>query len=368
MPEGPLNEAPRAMDHASEATPPRDPAIGRRRLRRGLMAMGIVAAIGAASWGWLSGGRYVSSDNAYVHANLVLVSTDVAGIVRAVPVHEGEAVRAGDILYSLDQRPFEIAAAGAEARLQQATLTVGAMRQDLTRMQSDIAAQEAAVELARAQFERASSLVNSAAVSRASFDDARFGLQRAEQQLASLRQQAVVQRARLGGDPDQPVERQPEVQQAQAALDEARRQLANSTVRAPFAGIVTRVESVQPGLYLAAATPALGLVASDGAWVEINPKETDLTYVRPGNPVTFTVDAYPGRTWHGSIASISPATGAQFSVLPAQNTSGNWVKVVQRVPLRVQVAPDADAPPLRAGMSVVASIDTGHQRSLSDLF
>lgn len=368
MPEGPLNEALRAADRASEATPPRGAAIRRRRLRRALMAVGIVVAIGAAGWGWLSGGRYVSSDNAYVRLNLVLVSTDVAGIVRDVPVHEGQAVSAGEVLYSLDQRPFEIAAAGAEARLRQATLTVGAMREDLTRMQSDIAAQEAAVQLARAQFERASSLLNTASVSRASFDDARFGLQRAEQQLAGLRQQAVVQRARLGGDPDQPVEHQPEVQQAQAALDEARRQLASSTVRAPFAGIATRVEAVQPGLYLAAATPALGLVASDGAWVEISPKETDLTHVRPGNPVTFTVDAYPGRVWRGSVASISPATGAQFSVLPAQNSSGNWVKVVQRVPVRVQVAPDADAPPLRAGMSVVASIDTGHRRSLSDLF
>ncbi|NKE20140.1 HlyD family secretion protein [Neoroseomonas oryzicola] len=371
MPEGPLNEAPRGMDRASAATPIRDPdpeATRRRRLRHALMAAGIVAAIGTAGWGWLSGGRYVSSDNAYVHADLLMVSTDVAGIVRDVPVHEGQQVHAGEVLYSLDPRPFEIAVAGAEARLRQAVLSATALREDLTRMQRDIAAQEAAVDLARAQFERAQSLVNTSAVSRASYDDSRFGLQRAEQQLASLRQQAVVQLARLGGDPDLPVERQPEVMQAQAALDEARRQLANSTVRAPFDGVVTRVEAVQPGLYLAAATPALGLVGSARAWIEVNPKETDLTYVRPGNDVTFTVDAYPGRTWHGHVQSIAPATGAQFSVLPAQNTSGNWVKVVQRVPVRVQVDAAEGAPPLRAGMSVVATIDTGHRRSLSDLF
>ncbi|MEO3474382.1 HlyD family secretion protein [Roseomonas sp. CAU 1739] len=368
MPEGPLNEAPRALDRASEASPPRDPAQRRRRLRHALMAAGVVAAIGAAGWGWLSGGRYVSSDNAYVHADLVLVSTDVAGIVRDVPVHEGQAVQAGEVLYRLDQQPFAIAVAGAEARLRQATLTIEAMRADLTRMQRDIAAQEAAVRLAQAQFERAQSLVSTSAVSRASYDDTRFHLQQAEQQLASLRQQAVVQQARLGGDPDQPVQSQPEVQQAQAALDEARRQLANSTVRAPFDGTVTRVEAVQPGLYLAAATPALGLVGSRNTWIEVNPKETDLTHVRPGDAVTFTVDAYPGRTWHGAVASISPATGAQFSVLPAQNTSGNWVKVVQRIPVRVQVDAEAAAPPLRAGMSVVATIDTGHRRSLSDLF
>ncbi|MBW6397211.1 HlyD family secretion protein [Roseomonas sp. HJA6] len=363
MPEGPLSESPRAVERASTTAQPR-----KRRLRHVLMAAGLVAAIGVAGYGWLTGGRYVSSDNAYVHADMLMVSTDVAGIVRAVPVHEGQTVKAGEVLYQLDQTPFEIAVAGAEARLRQAVLTVDAMRADLTRMESDIAAQEAAVDLARAQFERAESLVRTSSVSRATYDDSRFHLRQAEQQLASLRQQVEVQRAKLGGDPDQPVANQPEVQQAQAALDEARRQLANSTVRAPFDGIVTRVESVQPGLYLAASTPAFGLVGTGSTWVEINPKETDLTYVHPGDPVTFSVDAYPGRTWRGTVASIAPATGAQFSVLPAQNTSGNWVKVVQRVPVRVQVTPEAGAPPLRAGMSVVASIDTGHRRSLSDLF
>ena len=235
-------------------------------------------------------------------------------------------------------------------------------------MQRDTAAEEAAVDLARARFDRAQSLVGTSAVSRATYDDARFGLQQAQQRLASLHQQAVVQLARLGGDASLPPERQPEVQQAQAALDEARRQLANSTVRAPFDGIVTRVEAVQPGQYMEAAVPALGLVGSGNVWVEVSPKETDLTYVRPGNPVTFTVDAYPGRVWRGRVSSISPATSAKFSVLPAQNTSGNWVKVVQRVPVRVHVTPEEGAPPLRAGMSVVASIDTGHRRTLADLF
>lgn len=368
MPDGQIDEASRATARVSAAVPPDNGAARKRRVRHLLMGAGILVAIGAAGWVWLTGGRYVSSDNAYVHADLLMVSTDVAGIVRDVPVHEGQAVKAGEVLYQLDPRPFEIAVAGAEARLREALLTVEAMRADLVRMDSDIAAQEAAVDLARAQYDRAASLVNTSAVSRASYDDTRFHLRQAEQELASLRQQAVVQRAKLGGDPDQPAERQPAVQQAQAALDEARRQLAHSTVRAPFDGIVTRVASVQPGLYLAAAAPAFGLVGTDDVWVEVNPKETDLTYVRPGDPVTFTVDAYPGRSWSGIVASIAPATGAQFSVLPAQNTSGNWVKVVQRVPIRVNVAPEAGAPPLRAGMSVVASIDTGHRRSLSDLF
>ncbi len=332
------------------------------------MLGGVLLAAVAGGWFWLSGGRYVSSDNAYVHADLLLVSTDVAGVVQEIPVHEGQRVRAGDVLFRLDPAPFRFAVAGAEAKLRQTALSIEAMRQDYVRMQRDVAAQEAAVRLAQAQFDRYADLVRTSSVSRADYDQARFRLQQAQQQEAALRQQAQVQLARLGGNPDVAPQDHPEYQQAAAELDEARRRLERSVVRAPFDGVVTRVESLQPGQYLGAATPAFGLVGSDRVWVQVNPKETDLTWVKPGDPVTFTVDSYPGRTWHGTVASISPAAGGQFSVLPPQNTSGNWVKVVQRIPVRVRVQPDPDAPPLRAGMSVVATIDTGHRRTLADLF
>jgi membrane fusion protein (multidrug efflux system) len=163
------------------------------------------------------------------------------------------------------------------------------------------------------------------------------------------------------------VQELPQYQQALAQLDEAQRQLGHTEVRAPFAGVVTQVPQLQPGQYLAASTPAFALVSTDHVWVDALPKETDLTYVKPGDPVTVTVDTFPGREWRGAVQSISPASGNTFSVLPAQNPSGNWVKVVQRIPVRVGIERPEGSPPLWAGMSVEVSIDTGHQRHLSDL-
>jgi membrane fusion protein (multidrug efflux system) len=160
----------------------------------------------------------------------------------------------------------------------------------------------------------------------------------------------------------------PQYLSAMAARNEAARELAHTVVRAPFNGIVTSVPSIQPGRYLAAAVTAFYLVDTEHVWVHANPKETELTYVRGGQAVTVTVDTYPGETWHGTVASISPAAAQQFSLLPAQNTSGNWVKVVQRIPLRIAVnTTDRKLPPLRAGMSVEVSIQTGHARGWSIL-
>ncbi|MBX6742256.1 MAG: HlyD family secretion protein [Acetobacteraceae bacterium] len=344
------------------------PQRQRRRWLRPLLMLGGVLAV-AIGFGifWLEGGRYAGTDNAYVQADKLLVATDVSGIVQRIAVHEGEQVKAGQVLFQLDPAPFQHALDGAEAQLRQTALSIAAMQADYQRILRDMAAQDAAVRLAQAQYERQAQLVNTSAVSRAAYDQARFGLQQAEQQLASLRAQAQVQLAKLGGSADIPVEQHPEYLQVQAQVAEARRQLDHTTVRAPFAGIVTQVSSLQPGQYLAASTPAFALVSTDHVWIDAQPKETDLTYVKPGDPVTVTVDTYPGRVWHGTVESISPASGATFSVLPAQNSSGNWVKVVQRIPVRIRVEQPEDAPRLRAGMSTEVSIDTGHVRHLSDL-
>ncbi len=180
-----------------------------------------------------------------------------------------------------------------------------------------------------------------------------------------MRQQALVQLARLAGNPDIPAVQHPQYLQAQAQVDEAQRQLDHTVVKAPFGGIVTNVPSIAPGKYLAASATAFYLVDTDHVWVDANPKETELTYVRPGQPVTVTVDTYPNAVWHGTVESISPASAQEFSLLPAQNTSGNWVKVVQRVPMRVRVdTSDKNKPPLRAGMSVELDVNTGHARGL----
>lgn len=354
---------------APAAPPAQRPPKARQRLARPILMLGGIAVVVVGSLlAWLNGGRYVSVDDAYVGAAKLLVSTDVSGIVERVEVREGQAVKAGDALFRLDPRQFRIALDKAEAKLAETRLALEAMRQDYRRIERDIAAQQAVVDQARAQFDRYSALVRTNNVSAAAYDEARFTLEAAESKLASLRQEAAVQLARLGGRADADIEQHPQFLQAEAEVAEARRQLDHTVVRAPFDGIVTQVDQLQPGQYLAANTAAFGLIGDDRVWVDANAKETDLTYVKPGDPVSIAVDTYPGHVWTGRVESISPASGATFSVLPAQNASGNWVKVVQRIPVRIAVERRPDDPPLRVGMSVVADIDTGHRRSLGDLF
>ena len=344
----------------------------RQRLRRVLFALLPLVLIAGGYW-YVTGGRVMSTDDAYVEADKVGVSTDVSGIVQDVDVGENQHVTAGQVLYRLDPRQFQIALDNAKANLAQTVLAIEAMKKDYARMLSDIDAQQAQVGLDRITDERDAALLKTNAVSKAVYDQAHFTLRADQGKLASLEQQAQVQLARLGGSVDLPVEQHPQYLQAKARVDEAQRQLDHTVVRASFAGIVTNVPSIAPGKYLAASTTAFYLVATDHVWVDANPKETELTHVRPGQPVTVTVDTYPNREWHGTVESISPAAAQEFQLLPAQNTSGNWVKVVQRIPMRVRVdtsndasaaADGKDRPPLRAGMSVEVSVDTGHARGL----
>ena len=232
-------------------------------------------------------------------------------------------------------------------------------------MLSDAAAQQGQVALDHATYDRNAALLPSGTVAKATYDQARYTLETDDNKLESLRRQAAVQLARLADNPDIPVTEHPQYLQAKAQVDEAQRQLDHTVVRAPFAGIVANVPSIRPGKYLAASTTAFYLVDTDHVWVDATPKETELTYVQPGQRVTITVDTYPDAEWHGTVESVSPAAAQQFSLLPAQNTSGNWVKVVQRVPMRVRVdTTDKSLPPLRAGLSVEVEVDTGHARGL----
>jgi membrane fusion protein (multidrug efflux system) len=347
----------------------------KRRLRLVLMLGGVaVVAIGSGYF-WLTGGRYVSTDDAYVRAAKLMVSTDVSGIVSDVDVKEGQTVKAGDILFRIDPLQYQIALENAKASLAETAMNLEAAKVDYQRMLSDIASQQAVVHNDQATFDRYSALVkDSAALSKAQYDQGRYTLDADQRKLDSLKQQAQVALAKLGGRPDLVVETHPQYLQGKAAVDEAQRQYDHAVVRAPFGGVVTEVDSLQPGLYLVAATAALtnqgavGLVSNDKVWIDANLKETDLTYVKPGDEADVTVDAYPGRIWKGRVESIAPASGSEFSILPAQNASGNWVKVVQRVPVRVVVEAKPDDPPLRSGMSVVVDIDTGHSRKLSEIF
>jgi membrane fusion protein (multidrug efflux system) len=350
------------MAQDSQARPSRPALLGPM-----LMLGGVLALVVAGGALWLHGGRVVSVDDAMVGAASLQVSTDVSGIVANVAVKEGQRVRRGDLLFSLDDKPFRIALDAARADLAQTVLDVAAMKRDYQRMLHAARANEAIVAADQASFERYARLVQGGSVTRADYDDARFKLAADQQQTEMLNVQAEVQLARLGGDPDIDPAQTPAYQRAQSRIDEAERELHHTEVHAPFDGVVTQVDSIQPGTYLAAATPAFSLVSSEKIWAEGNPKETELTFIKPGDAVDVTVDSYPGEVWKGEVESIAPATGSEFSVLPAQNTSGNWVKVVQRVPLRVRIAPRADGPVLRAGMSVILNIDTGHIRRLRDL-
>ena len=343
--------------------------VDRRRWTRwGLFALLPLALIVGGYW-YVTGGRIMSTDNAYVNAEMVGVSDDIAGIVQEVDVTENQHVTAGQILYRLKALKFQIALDDAKANLAQTVLTIESMDEDYKRMLSDVAAQQAQVELDQTNYDRATMLLHNNTVPQSNYDQAKATLDVDQSKLESLRRQAAVQLAKLGGNSDIPVTQQPQYSQAQAQVDEAQRQFDHTVVKAPFGGIVTNVPSIAPGKYLEASTTAFFLVDTDHVWVDANPKETELTYVRPGQPVTVTVDTYPGSQWHGTVESISPAAAQQFALLPAQNTSGNWVKVVQRIPMRVRLdASDKTKPPLRAGMSAEVDVDTGHARGFPHVF
>ncbi len=338
--------------------------VARRRARLGLFLLLPLALI-VGAYLYVTGGENVTTDDAYIEADTVGVSTDVSGIVSQVHVAENQRVERGEVLYTLDDLPFRYALSRADAQLAGVKNDLASLQASYRDMQAQIKQAQYDVSYNLTQFRRAENLSKVNVVSRTGFDTAQRNLQNAQQKLASLEAQLAAIDASLNGTPQGPVERNPRYVAALAQRDEAARELAHTVVRAPFGGIVTSVPSIQPGKYLAASTTAFYLVDTDHVWVHANPKETELTYVRPGQAVTVTVDTYPGRHWRGVVSSISPAAAQQFALLPAQNTSGNWVKVVQRIPLRVEVdTRDKSMPPLRAGMSVEIRIDTGHARGM----
>jgi membrane fusion protein (multidrug efflux system) len=319
----------------------------------------------AGGYWYVTSGQVMSTDDAYVEADKVGISTDVSGIVKEIDVGNNQEVAVNQVLFRMDDLPFRLALERAEAQ-------VGIVRNDLNALKANYGDMEAQIKQAQydieyydREFHRQQDLASRNIASQQTFDTARRNFQNAQQKVASLNQQLAAIAANLNGDPSIPVEQHPRYRDAVAQRNEAARQLDHTVVKAPFAGIVTNVPSIAPGKYLQASMTAFYLVATDHLWVDSNPKETELTYVRPGQPVTVAVDTYPDLQWHGTIESISPAAAQEFSLLPAQNTSGNWVKVVQRVPMRVRVdTSDKNLPPLRAGMSVEVDVDTGHARGL----
>ena len=328
-----------------------------------MFALPVVIAIAGTGW-YLTSGRYVSTDDAYVQADTVAVSSDVAGRVVGIDVKDNQHVTAGQTLIRLDQRPFRTAVEQAKAQLASARLQVEALRASYRQRQAELASAQDTLNYQQREFDRQQKLLSGGVTSQANYDQARNRLATARQQVASVQQQLAAVLASLGGDPDIATEDHPMVQQAQAQLDQAELNLSYTVIKAPADGIVTNVNKLPVGSYLNAATPAFSLVQTDHPWIEANYKETELTHMKVGDPATVTVDAYPGTTFNARVASLSPGTGSVFSVLLPQNATGNWVKVVQRLPVRIEVESLAPNQPLRAGMSVTTDVDTGYRHHI----
>jgi membrane fusion protein (multidrug efflux system) len=308
---------------------------------------------------YLLGGRYVSTDNAYVGAQKVLITPEVSGKVVRISVVEGQELKPGDELFAIDAEPYRLTLLEAEARLTRVESDLAALKANLASLARQIELSRQNLAAAQAEFDRKTRLLGDRISSQSDLDKSRVALVAARTQLELLEQQERAARIQLLGEPDLAIEKFPQFVEARVALDRAQRAVANTVLRAPIAGVATQVSSIQMGRYLTAGMPVFSVIGSDAVWIDANPKETDLTYVRAGQPVAITVDAFPDRQWKGVVGAISPGTGAQFAILPPQNAAGNWIKVVQRVPMRIEFAPGQDLRRLRAGMSATVEIDTG---------
>jgi membrane fusion protein, multidrug efflux system len=357
---------PVAPQPAASPAPPLAPKRGRRGGSRFLLlvVLPIVAVVAGGYW-WLSGGRYVTTDNAYIGAEKVMITSQVSGAVLRVDVVEGQHVAVGDKLFEIDPAPYRDALALAQGRVAAAKAGYDNLRLSYKANEDQLRMGQEAVKVRQSDFDRKSALLTQRAGTAVDLDNSAAALIQARQILAFVQQQLESARIKLGGALDAPLDAFPDYMQARAQLEDAQRNLSNATILAPIAGVATQVPQIQLGRFIAAGAPVFAVIADRGLWVDANPKESDLTYVRSGLGATVTVDAFPDRTWRGKVGAIAPGTGAQFAILPPQNASGNWVKVVQRVPLRVEFDPDQDTSDLRAGMSAYVSIDTGRSRSLS---
>jgi membrane fusion protein (multidrug efflux system) len=351
------------------AEPRRRLMAGMRRYRRVLLLVVLpLVALIAGSTFYLSGGRYVTTDDAYVGAQKVLITPDVPGKIIRVTVKEGQSVAPGDILFQIDPVPFELAVAQARAKLEDAKSSHDNLVANVKLYDQTIDIVNAGIALKQRDVDRKTALVKNNFGSQLDLDNSATGLVTAQAQSQLVKQQRSNALNQLLGNPDLPLDQFPAYMQAKAALDDAQRNLDLATVRAPMAGVATQVDQIQLGRFVAAGTPVFSIIDTSLPWVDANPKESDFTYVAVGQPVTIDVDAFPNHAFKGRVGSLSPGTGAQFAILPPQNATGNFVKVVQRVPVRIYFDNnDKYVRQLKAGMSAYTSIDTGHHRSLASL-
>jgi membrane fusion protein, multidrug efflux system len=331
-----------------------------------LIIPALVACLALAFY--LFSGRYVTTDNAYIGAQKVLITPEVSGKVVSIAVQEGQLLKPGDELFAIDPVPYRLAAQEAQAKLDRVKTDFENLKSSYASLGKQIELSRQALDAAQSDYDRKLALLNNRISTPSDVDRSRAALVATKAQLEQLQQREAGARIQLLGEPELPLERFPQYVEALATLDRARRDFENTTLRAPIAGVATQVASIQMGRYLVAGAAVFSIIDSANVWIDANPKETDLTFVRPGQPVAITVDAFPARHWTGVVAAISPGTGAQFSILPPQNAAGNWIKIVQRVPVRIEFAVGQDMRRLRSGMSATVEIDTGRVGRIASFF
>lgn len=368
----PRKKSPRKRkQEAADPDAAREPAASGWSLRRtlGVALLSVIGPLAATVVGlyiYSVGGRFVSTDNAYIKSEKIAVSADISGRVVDVAIRENENVAKGALLFRINPEPFRIALQKAEAQFMLAIQEIEALRAAHKQRLAELTLAEGDLHFYQRQFERQQTLNTRGFASTTNLDSASRNLRNARDKLDTIRQDIAQARAKLGGDPDIPSTEHPAVLEAKAARDQAALDLRRTEVRAATSGVITNFE-LQPGEYIHAGNVVFSLVGDAEVWVQANYKETDLTHVRVGQPASIRVDTYPGKSFQAVVTSISPATGAEFALLPPQNATGNWVKVVQRLPVRLQFSTPGTGPPMRAGMSVVVEIDTGFQRELPGL-
>ena len=335
-------------------------------LRLALLFVVPLMAVAGAGWWWLSGGRYVSTDNAYVKAHIVQIAPEVSGQVRRVLTKDHANVQAGDQLLTIESRPFRLALDSAEAELDSARAHVENLRGIWREAVAELADAEARAVYFQRQAQRQEELAVKGVASASKRDESLNDARAAADRVSTAREKLRRVLAALNGDPELAAEAHPMVREKTAARARAALDLARTTVRAPVDGVVVNMR-LQQGEQVKAATPLFSLVVLSRPWVEANYKETELTHVKVGQKATVVLDTYPGVTWEALVESVSPATGAEFAILPPQNASGNWVKVVQRLPVKLRLLPHVGEPPLRAGMTATVKIDTGRQRDFTSI-